>query len=278
MVYLDWNIYARMLEGKLSELRAILADGLELVRLLAPFTSSHVEEATGITGPQSEVERRLDLISEVSGDVYLVNDLLNLGFRTEHPKSVHQTLQAGDIGLDFNKLFANLISFDMLRTGRELLGLSSQELNNVSPEQAVDAIDRALLSGEVRDKYLQDYDGDVSFRGLLKTVDEITKQQFNPMYQGWGLNPDEVNNSSSYYVMAFSLFDSLGFWADKRDTYEKGSRFQDGMHAFYGSFCDYMVSDDKRFRHKSAATYSLLESPTLVLEPREAQEVLVSSL
>ena len=59
---------------------------------------------------------RVSKISPLSNwSVYFFNDLNTTGFRIETPKSVYETLYEVDLGIDTDKLFSNIISFDALR-------------------------------------------------------------------------------------------------------------------------------------------------------------------
>ena len=273
-IYLDWNIYVAIIEGKANKLKERLAGARKSNQCRVPFSSEIVIEAAAISHSAVIRNARFDQISEITGDLYFVHDVFQRGFRIEHSSMVYQTVTQGSFGLNLGELFATSIPFDLMKAGRNALGLSPRELNNVSPDKAIEAIDQVLLSPENKANYAE-YDGDLSFKGILRTVDRIHAEHHEPTQRKWGFDVD-LDRSSRPFIMGFSLFDSFGFWPDKRVERNKGSMLADAMHAFYGSCCDFIVSEDRRFRMKAEATYSLMGSKTRVLDLQLALEFLRS--
>ena len=53
------------------------------------------------------------------------------------------------------------------------------------------------------------------------------------------------------------FIDMLGYWRDKQTDKSNTARFWDANHAFYASYCDYFISDDKRNRNKCRVVYEI---------------------
>lgn len=275
LVYLDSNIFFRMHRGELEGLRVVLEQAVEDGRMMIPFSTAHIEEVMRCRGEESdaEIESTLDFISNLTRNMCFHSDVLQLVVRQESPQQTRDTLAEADPGFNPYGILAAMINPEMLARGRGQLGLSPNQLNNASPAEAVEAIDRVLKGDDVQQHVPDNVEFEVSFKGILTMVGDICRQQFDGMYAGLGINPGRVNYASMPFVMAFSLFDSFGFWPDKKETLKKGSHLQDAQHGFFGSLCHYVVSEDKRFRKKTEATCALMESEARVLDAREAEEV-----
>ena len=131
--YLDWNVIADFLDGNFKWLEDIIFCNCETISI--PFSSEHVDEATNIKlsndlDTKAEIDRRLNYLSRISSNLYLVNDMIDTGYRIETPASVFQTLNDVPLGIDLNKLFSSFIDYDTLKDGRTKLELDPNILNN----------------------------------------------------------------------------------------------------------------------------------------------------
>jgi len=261
MIYLDWNVIADLESDKLPTLEKKLFDLKKRKSVVIPFSSIHIEEASNIES-REEIDKRLDYISKLTSDLYFVNNIQFTGYRVIKPKSVYEIMDKSVSDNYMEEVFYKMINYDVLRNVRKLLNLSPSRLNNIKPEEAVHEIDKILLSEENREKYLKDYNGDLSFMGLITTVIDIIEQVF-PFKLLYYQN--KYNKMQNFIIMIFLTLDSLGFWPEKRETHDRGSHRVDSEHAFNGAFTDLVISADKRFCMKSRATYSMLGINTKVL-------------
>jgi len=264
VVYLDWNVIADLESGKLPKLEKKLFDLKNKNAISIPFSSTHIKEACNIES-REEINKRLAYISKLSSSLYFVNNLQSTGYRIETPKSVYDTISEVDLGFDTDKFISNLIPYEALKYARNLLTLDPARLNNILPEEAIDEIDKIITSKEIKDRYWPDYEGDLSFRGLIKKTSEIVEQEALPLIFKDLYCQNKYIELQNIIIMAFSLLDSLGFWPDKKEAYERASRFADSMHAFNGAFANLVISADRRFCMKSKAVYSLLKRRPTVL-------------
>lgn len=263
IVYLDWNVIAEFLDHRFSDLETQLKQFKYSEKVLIPFSSEHVEESSNIKLENEEkttktIEDRLEYLSELSSDIYFVNDLIHTGFRVEHPVEVYNTIKEIDLGFNIRQLFVELVDFDSIKMSRELIGISSNELNNISPDKAIQKIDKMLnLYG---DKTGQK----TSIREIIKGVMEFTEQTHG-RHEYYKMSKQKITHDlNNFIIMTFSLLDTFGFWSDRKATYNKGSMFIDCRHAFNGFFANFVISNDKRFCKKSEAVYKYLGSKTIV--------------
>ena len=276
IVYLDWNVIADLESGKLPKLEKKLFEAKKRDAISIPFSGEHIKEACNIK-PEGEINKRLEYISKLSSNLYFFNNLQSIGYRIETPQSVYDTISAVDLGFDIDKVFSNLIPYEVLKYARNLLTLDPARLNNINPEEAIDEIDKIITSKELKNRFWPDYEGDLSFMGLIRKISELIKQ--NPFI------PYKEQYYKKRFIMveniiigAFSLLDSFGFWSDKKTAYKKGSRFEDAMHAFNGTFTDLIISADKRFCMKAKAVYRLLKRKPKVLHLKIDKDEIIQLL
>lgn len=277
IVYLDWNVIADLESGQQPHLEEKLFEAKEKKAISIPFSSTHTKEACKIES-REEINKRLAYISKLSSNLYFVNNLQSIGYQIEIPKSVYDTISEVDLGFDTDKFISNLIPYEALKYARNLLTFDPAQLNNISPEEAIDEIDKIITSKEIKDRYWPDYEGDLSFRGLIREGFEIVEQKAVLPIFGSLYYQNKYYVLQSVIIMAFSLLDSFGFWPDRKEIYKKASRFADGEHAFNGAFANLVISADKRFCMKSRAVYSLLDKSPKVLNLKIDKDELMQLL
>lgn len=78
-----------------------------------------------------------------------------------------------------------------------------------------------------------------------------------------------VNNSAENFQTGFqSLFnflDMIGFWADKYTSRSNLARSYDANHAYFATFCDFFVTDDKKTMNKANVAYQLYGYKTVAI-------------
>lgn len=276
IVYLDWNVIADLESGQQPRLEKKLFEAKKREAISIPFSGEHIKEACDIK-PEGEINKRLEYISKLSSNLYFVNNLQSTGYRIETPRSVYDTISEVDLGFDTDKFFSNLIPYEALKYARNLLTLDPARLNNINPEEAIDEINKIITSKELKDRFWPDYEGDLSFMGLIRKIPELIKQNpFIPYKEQY--YKKRFTMVENIIIGAFSLLDSFGFWSDKKTTYKKGSRFEDAMHAFNGAFTNLVISADKRFCMKAKAVYSLLKRKPKVLHLKIDKDEIIQLL
>lgn len=260
-IYLDWNVIADFLDENFKWLEDIIFSNREYISI--PFASEHVGEATNIKlsntlDTKNEIDRRLNYLSKISSNLYFVNDMIDTGYRIKTPSSVYQTLNDVSLGFDPDKLFSSFIDFDTLKDGRKKLDLDPNILNNIEPADAIKKIDEIITSKKETLEYVKNNDLDISFMGILKTALDISEESHSNTSYNDIIRKKKTYELNNLVVMSFSLLDTFGFWADKKNTYIRGSRFPDSRHAFNAIFMDILISNDKRFCMKAEAVYRYL--------------------
>lgn len=63
----------------------------------------------------------------------------------------------------------------------------------------------------------------------------------------------------------FNILDWLGFWRDKYTERSTMARAYDAGHAYFATYCDYFVTNDKRTRNKANVVYQALGYKTIAI-------------
>jgi hypothetical protein len=244
-IYLDSNVIIDMADGQEDELIGLILRSIYIGPYCYPFSAEQIAEITQQEMPERN-KQRLMFLGDISRNIYFENSVNQLGFKTEHPITVHGTINEVPFAQNVDALFANLVTHEQQVEARSAFGLSAEKLNNLSPQEAIQAIDSSLANFEYEIK-----EGHVhppkSLADFLKFNEENIQEHYS--------NPG-TQLQNTRIVGLFSLIDTFGFWSDLKRTYLKGSRLPDSRHAFNGSYFNKVISRDKRFLKKSEATYS----------------------
>jgi hypothetical protein len=124
-------------------------------------------------------------------------------------------------------------------------------------------IDKNLNNG----KFVVD-DNNIDFNDDLKN--SLLKKSFIEFVNNT-LNPEGKKQITDYdfHIQAYTSLDILGISKDPSKKARFRNIFNDGMHSYYGAFCDYVVSSDEDFIKKTKALYKLLGLKTEVVSLNE---------
>lgn len=266
-VYFDSNVIIDMCDGSREGLKnKVLA--LANSKLSAfPFSSSHVAEIT-VFPLSTRCSYRLNFLSELSKNFYIVHSIHEYAIKLESPLSVYETINEALPNLNINKLFANVIPHDLLIDYRNKLGLSTVELNNLSGSDAVEIINNAL-----KKNIPSNIETPRSMEEMLEFCKGLNRENFSAQYANLGVTEEHMSYDSDLQFI-FNILDLYGYWPDNKAVYEKGSRFTDQLHIFYAKHFELFVTNDKAMKHRAEAAFSILKIKTKVLFTREYEEIL----
>ena len=94
-----------------------------------------------------------------------------------------------------------------------------------------------------------DFNDDLKNSVLQKSFVEFVDASINP-------NGDKGITDYDFYIYAYFSLDLLGISKEKNAIFR--NLINDAYHSYYGTFCDYVVSDDQGFLKKTKALYKLL--------------------
>lgn len=242
--YLDNNIIVDIEEGNISldEIKNNIDNEITSVY----YSAAHLHEANEINGGIENLEnflnRRFETIEKVTNLNYLYHELpsnkvLKLNRK---PSIVFSTINEVSFAQNAMKSMTNLFPEELKMNMRTEMGLNPVEINNYEISEVVSQLSQRLESM-----------GNYSFIGLIDKAIEL-----HPDGEKFGLN----NN----FAAVFEMLDMLGYWKDKFNYKSNYARLWDSNHAYFGSFCDYFISDDKRTRNKSKVAYNMYNITTSV--------------
>lgn len=112
-------------------------------------------------------------------------------------------------------------------------------------------------------KFTIDYDEinfneDLKDSQLQKTFIEYVSSNLNP-------NGDKEISNYDFFTNAYFTLDLLGISKEPSKSVRFNNMINDGIHSYYGAYCDCVVSDDVGFLKKTRALYKLLEIDTKVI-------------
>lgn len=243
--YLDFNIIVaiRKKQTSLEKIKQVDESITDF-----PFSSSHIQEVDNISHPNEELRLRyinehLETISEISKNLYLYQTLNNeVQLLNESPLEVLKTIREVPFAKSAMQSFVNLMNSDQKEEVRNMLGINSKDLNNYSPQEVVDQLNKVLRVSDINCSFL-----DLIESGI----------KHNPQGHTFGL--------SERFAAVYELLDLLGYWKDKQTDTSNYARLWDSNHSFFAAHCNYFISGDLRNRNKAKVVYNLYNVGTVVL-------------
>lgn len=258
-VYLDSNVIIDMADGRENDLLGLVMRSIYFGPYCYPFSAEQISEITD-DERQARNESRLMLLSDISRNIYFEHSIDSLQFRSESTNQVFETINEISSAQNWESDFANFVSFEQQLDARKAYGLSTDNLNNLSTEEAITKINSALSNYEYEPN-LGQIDPPRSLDDMMDYTEKNMREHFTQLWESMGADVESQLRNGKL-VSLFSLIDALGFWSDSKKTYEKGSRLADSRHTFNGSYFKSVVSRDKRFLKKSEAAYEYFGIPT----------------
>jgi hypothetical protein len=251
-IYLDSNVLIDLYNGIDDELIGLVLRSVFNGPFCYPYTAEQINEIV-VEGDDQLNSNRLNFLSIISQDIYFECNMNRIGFTSSSPFHVFDTINKASMNFDLDKYLSGILTFENERLARSEFGLSPNQLNNLSPTQAIDTINSALKSYEYELKEGQ-LEPPRSLDEMMDYIKKIMRDSFTSLWKKLSTDP-ETQLLNIQIASMFTLMDTLGFWTDSKSTYRKGSRYADSRHAENGKYYSGVVSRDKRFLKKTEAAY-----------------------
>jgi len=245
--YLDYNIFTAIEDGDFT-INKIFEKVDKHINIF-PFSAAHIQEVDNIVANTDElrdnfIAKRLNTIKQITNCRYIFQEIPSnkIYWLIEEPTNVLETIRQVPFAKSSMKMFMNLISSEQKEQVRQTLGIDPRELNNYSPTQVIQHLNTKLTSWGTQDNFLQLLDKAISF---------------HPGKKDFGRH-----NSIAGVT---ELLDMLGYWKDRVTETSNYARLWDANHIHFGSYCDYLVSDDKRLRYKAKVVYDIYGISTKIV-------------
>lgn len=248
--YLDTNIIVEV-ENQTQTLEQIR--NLSIPKIEKFFYSmSHIHEANEISGNSNKqlkirLNKRFSTITKITNNNYLdrilpSNEVVKI---KRNPEKVYKSINHVPGGKEAMKKMVNTTSEEKKQELRKQLEIDPLRINNYSPEEVLQKIN----------------DNKRAFGGY--TLKEFIEKGVEMHPNG---NEMSLHNR---FAGVFEILDLVGFWKDKFNEKSNYARLWDSSHAYFSSFCDYFISDDKRTRNKTKVVFELYDIDTQVISSNE---------
>ena len=244
-VYLDNNIFIYLENSTLtiSDLKDRISPNLTDFF----YSSAHIQETEEIKGKtelirKERIDRRLKTIETITDSKYLYHNLDDgkVYLLNEKPENVLDTIRDVPFANAMMKGLINMIGESEREKFRLQLGLDSKRLNNYDSKEVVEHLNTRLNEW-----------------GNMTLIEMIEKGvELHPQGKDFGLN--------NRFAGIFELLDMLGYWTDKYNEKSNYARLWDSNHAYFASFCDFFISDDKRTRNRARVVYNIYNIKTRI--------------
>lgn len=212
---------------------------------------SHIFEANEITASSNrELNKRLSnrfkIITKITNNNYLERVLpSNKVVKTKYePFHIYQSINEVSFARNSMKQIVNNTLEDDKQKFREQLNIDPLRINNYSPKEVINQID-----------------SNKSAMGGFTLLELIEK--------GIEMHPDGKDMSlHNRFAGVFEILDLVGFWKDKYNEKSNYARLWDSSHAYFSTFCDYFISDDRRTRNKAKVVFELYNVETKVISSK----------
>ena len=212
------------------------------------YSAAHLQEANEITGKNKDVllNKRFDTLSSITKNNYLYHELKTnqIVILKEKPRGVFKTITEIPFAQNSMKSLINMLSEEQKKTFRHELGISPIELNNYTPKQVIEQVNKETTIF-----------GGYSIVTLIEKAIEL-----HPDGESFGLH--------NKIAGVLELLDLIGYWKDKYNDKSNYARLWDSNHTYFSSFCDYFISDDKRTRNKAKVAFLLYGINTKVISSK----------
>jgi hypothetical protein len=274
LVYLDWNVVTDFIGGNKHDLLESLTVSVKTGKVVVPYTFSHLLEIGNITDAgdtaRSElVENALGLLSSLSQNLYLSIEGESASIEKQPVRPTYQLVTALKPFLEIPFPEGETPDLSAVSDQRLKYGLDPSHLNNLAPSEVIEFVDSRLTSEENRKAYPDD-----------PLVGQTVAEIFDQSSAAADLLISAFGGTASIgkdLVTIYTFIDALGYWPDKEARNSRRAQFIDMSHQNAAAFSDYYVSDDKRHRKKTKATYSFFGIKTNVVSSSEFGDTLKSN-
>jgi hypothetical protein len=247
-VYLDFNVIVDILKDNIS-----MADVKKLVghsNAVFPFSLAHLEEVHNIkqsqdTPRRAAINQHLALIDSISKRQYLEKDDSDLYYKKltwsafEVFDKISQPDKPGELSYED---YAKAITEEQKKGIRNALGVESKTLNNVAPANIIEHLNTRFLRQHDKATFLE--------------IIELAKQRHTPGFK-WIREMD--------ISAVFTVLDIAGYWKDSTSSSSSVAGLWDTYHCGIASYCDILITQDKRMGLKAKVAYDLFNISTKII-------------
>lgn len=299
-IYLDWNVFSHLNEH--PDLKEVIMMNKE--RFVFPYSPAHFMDfmkCLDNVHPNVYLDKEFTLFTQICSRYLLQYDAdLNSAVAyqatpkqffedicsTEGLKKVFVSQDYG--GFSQNDLVRNSIcrAIYSIPDPKSLVTISPDIIDFDLPSAFQELMSNHKLADFIRLKSpisnMKEMISSVDPKDAIKTIDNAIKKNSELSYQAllnYMESVSQVNdhqNEMSEFTAEYLAIDLLGYRSDKQRSLANIST--DALHAYFASYCDYFVSDDKRCRAKGQAIYDRHGYTTKIKSTKELVQILETEL
>lgn len=309
-IYLDWNCITHLKEPENRELFDYILSNKHY--LIFPFSPAHFEDlqrSRPSEGNENEdYYRDLNTLHNICETHLILFDnaqkrvLPFFATPYEYAKKSGDTLDdilkydsfteyiTKEIGEPFSAIFdkqlermptkGNITFFlnEVIKNGADLLNQGFQYMKEVQTRvnynkklsagiRDYDALSFKRISGATPDNIHEEIDNMISKSTPQFNMDKLIEFTLQNNTQ-----KSDLTEFISYYL----TYDFMGFKQDR--GHDLRNITTDAMHAYYGSYCDVLVTNDKRMAGKAKAVYKDMKISTKVISSNELRQYISKNI
>ena len=297
-IYLDTNIFSSLKDGEFETLRSlVLNDQKNNIYL---FSEAHLYDLARDTTDEKFAD--MDLIGRVCGrNCYYFDKQIYFNFFT--PREYYErfdwapTLQSDQ--LDLLETLALPMKLVSLRLSDHI---KADQIPNDCPKDFIELLKRSTTLYDFFHAFLDFTDNltneQMRFREFLRYLhknaltgnvyeylgikgfdgEKVTDQEaFQKTFIAYGNKTSALKDAYSVFTNMYNCLEILALVKGKPRKQKMTNLINDSRHAYFGSFCDIVVSRDEDFRKKCEFLYSTLGLSTFVCDPAKLESLLKDS-
>lgn len=251
-IYLDNNIFISLEKGEIAkdDVEKFIGDhnqsSNEFIYSLAHIYETDTITSYGNNTKDELLNSQLHLISDITNNVYyeMHSDEKLYAYIISHFEA-YKSVKDFPKEDDRKYKFCDNMSFESRAVFRKSLKIDTQVLNNLSANEVINYLNSKYQEAGVSMNFTETY-----FFALKEIQNEASSKKIN-LY-------DKI-------AILFGMLDNVGYYKDKENAKSDYARIWDSNHAYYASYADIYITNDKRAKMKTEIAYSLLDINTKVL-------------
>jgi hypothetical protein len=215
---------------------------------------------------QSELEDDNDVLSNI--DDLFENELYGqidkiIDFPISFPFKID--LDSVDMPIEYKTYLKNLINCTSFK---ELIANQDDFQNSMNENKVLFKYIRSTTKNN-QNLFLVDNYSDFNLLEDRIFIKNNEKMTFLEYIDSW-ITVQTDNEEEKYYYrfcMGYSILNSLGLDSECNKKANFKNTSNDGLHAFYASYCDLLVTNDSGIKEKAKIIYKLFDIKTTVIDP-----------
>ena len=192
-VCLDSNVIIDMADGRENDLLGLVMRSIYFGPYCYPFSAEQISEITD-DKRQARNESRLMLLSDISRNIYFEHSIDSLQFRSDPTNQGYEAINEVSSAQNWESDFANFISFEQQLEARKTYSLSTDNLNNLSTEEAITKINSAFSSYEYESN-LGKIDPPGSLDDMMDYTEKNMREHFTQPWESMGADVEsQIHN------------------------------------------------------------------------------------